>query len=147
KGRIDLLRPVIVGFNATGTPVAQEFPVWQASAALLFKCFGTWFGWANLTSILFMVAALWPLFQIAKPQLGERGAWWTLIIFTAQPLIFYEGGRASVDGSCLTFMLWFLFFAEKLIRTGQFKWFLPAVLFGALSATTKAPFFFCAGLA
>lgn len=147
KGKIDLLRPVIVGFDATGTPIAQEVPIWQACAALLFKCFGTWFGWANVTSLLFMLAALWPLFQIAKAALGERGAWWSLIVFVAQPLIIWHSGGASTDGSCLTMMLWFVYFGEKLVRTAELKWFLPAILFGALTATTKAPFFFCAGLA
>jgi len=146
KGKIDLLRPVIVGFNAGGTPIAQEIPVWQATAAIFFKCFGPWFGWANLTSCLFMIAGLWPIFQLAKTALGERGAWWSLVFFTAQPLIFWLGGRGGTDGSCLTFMVWFLFFAEKLLQTAQFRWFLPAVFFGTMSATTKAPFFFCAGL-
>src|SRR5215471_11239082 len=48
-GSIDLLRPVIVGFNATNTPTAQEFPLWQAIAALVFKVTrSTWYGWANL---------------------------------------------------------------------------------------------------
>ncbi|HLX69289.1 MAG TPA: glycosyltransferase family 39 protein [Verrucomicrobiae bacterium] len=147
KGRIDLLRPVIVGFDATGSPIAQEVPIWQATAALFFKCFGLWFGWANVTSLLYMIAGLWPVFQIAKSALGERGAWWTLILFVAQPLIFAEGGRGGTDGSCATAMFWFLFCAEKLVRSGEFKWFFPSVIAGALSATTKLPFFFCAGLA
>ena len=146
KGKIDLLRPVIVGFNATGTPIAQEIPLWQATAAVFFKCFGPWFGWANVTSILYIIAAFWPVFQLAKPTLGVRGAWWALVFFTAQPLIFWEGGHGGTDGSCLTFMLWFLFFVAKLVESGQLKWFIPAVLFGVLSATSKAPFFFCAGL-
>jgi hypothetical protein len=146
KGRIDLLRPVIVGFDATGSPIALEVPIWQATAALFFKCFGLWFGWANVTSLLYMIAGFWPVFQMAKSVLGERGAWWTLILFAAQPLIFWEGGRGGTDGSCGTAMFWFLFFAEKLVRSGEFKWFFPSVLTGALSATTKLPFFFCAGL-
>jgi hypothetical protein len=146
KGKIDLLHPVIVGFNATETPMALEIPIWQASAAVLFKCFGPWFGWANVASLVFMMGALWPLFQIAKNALGVRGAWWALVFFTAQPLVFFESGNGSTDGSCLTFMIWFLFFADKMVQSGQFKWFFPAMLFGALSATSKMPFFFCAGL-
>lgn len=146
RGKIDLLRPVIVGFDATGTPIAQEVPIWQACAGLLFKCFGTWFGWANVTSLLFMIAGLWPLFQLARAALGERGAWWSLIALVAQPLIIWHSGGASTNGSCLTMMLWFVFFGEKLVRTAEFKWFLPATLFAALSATTKAPFFFFGGL-
>jgi hypothetical protein len=146
KGKIDLLRPRIVGFDANDVPIAQEVPLWQAATAVCFKCFGLWFGWANVVSLLFTLAGLWPMFQLAKVALGDRGAWWALIFFIAQPLVFWEGGKGGTDGSCLTFLLWFLFFEEKLVRTGEFKWWLPAIIFGALSATSKAPFFFCAGL-
>jgi hypothetical protein len=97
-------------------------------------------------SLLFTLAGLWPMFQLAKVALGDRGAWWALIFFLAQPLVFWQGGRGGTDGSCLTFLLWFLYFEEKMVRTGEFKWWLPAIFCGALSATSKAPFFFCAGL-
>jgi len=147
KGRIDLLRPVIVGFNANGAPTAYEFPIWQAAAAVFFKLFGLWFGWANLTSLLFMLAGGWPLFQIARLYLGVRGAWWTLVFFIAQPLVFFEAGRGGNNGCCCTFAVWFVFFGERLVRTGQIGWTIPAALFGALSAVTNASFFFCAGLA
>ncbi len=146
KGRIDLLNPRVVGFNANQAPTPQEVPLWQATAAVLFKVFGHWFGWANVASLLFAGAGLWPLFQMAKASAGERAAWWTLIFFVTQPLVFYYAGRGGTDGSCLTLTLWFVYFADLLVRTGQARWWLPAAFFGALSATTKMPFFFCAGL-
>ena len=37
---IDLLRPVIVGFNAKGSGTPQELPLWQAAASVGFKLFG-----------------------------------------------------------------------------------------------------------
>lgn len=147
EGPIDLLRPIIVGFNANDAPTALELPIWQAVAALLFKAFGTWTGWANLASLLFLVAGLWPLFQLARTYLGPRGAWWTLVCYAAQPNIVFLGGRGGTDGSCLTLTVWFMYFAERLIREGRWKWFVPAAVFGTLSAVTKAPFFFSAGLA
>src|SRR5438477_5605063 len=51
KGPINLLKPVVIGFNLNDTPTPQELPVWQASAGLAFKLFGSWFGWANLVSL------------------------------------------------------------------------------------------------
>ena len=75
KGPIDLLRPTMVGFNATGTPTAQEFPVWQAAAGLVFKItHSTWYGWANIVSLLLFATALWPFFQLARHYVGERAA-------------------------------------------------------------------------
>ncbi len=147
KGRIDLLRPVITGFNAGNTPTPQELPLWQAAAAILFKLFGTWLGWASVASLLFGLATLWPLFQLARAHMGETAAWWALLFFLAQPLVVQLSGCGGTDGSCLTFMVWFVYFADLMLRTGRVRWLWPSAVFGALSAVTKAPFFFCAGLA
>lgn len=146
RGQIDLMHPVIVGFNAGDTPTPLELPLWQATAALLFKGFGMWTGWANVASLLFGVAALWPLFKISKTYASERTAWWTLIIYSSLPLIFYYNGRACTDGSSLTFTLYFIYFADLMVRTRQWRWLLPSMIFGSLSAVSKAPFFFCAGI-
>jgi len=50
---IDLLRPVIVGFNANNAPTPLEFPLWQSAASLPLRWFGGWLGWANIVSLLF----------------------------------------------------------------------------------------------
>lgn len=146
-GPINLLKPVIVGFNATETPTAQELPVWQAAAGLIFKLtHSNWYGWANLVSLLFFSMGLWPFFQLARQYAGERAAWWTMAFFLTQPLIVIMAGEASTDGFCLVATIWFLFFADKMIRTGNLWWWLPAALLAALSAISKLPFFMAAGL-
>jgi len=146
-GPINLLRPIIVGFNATGTPTALEFPLWQATAGLIFKLTGsTWYGWANLVSLVLFGTALWPFFQLARRYLGERAAWWATAFFLSEPLIVVMAGEAATDGFCLAVSLWFLFFADKMIRTGNAVWWLPTVLFAVLSAVSKLPFFMAAGL-
>src|SRR5207245_780638 len=145
-GPINLLRPVIVGFNATGTPTAQELPLWQAAAALVFKATNsTWYGWANLVSLLLFATGLWPFFQLARQYVGERAAWWSIVFFLAQPLIIAMSGLAGTDSFCLVLTIWFLFFADKLIRTGHPRWWLPTALFATLSALSKLPFFMAAG--
>ena len=147
RGPINLLRPVMVGFNANGSPTAQELPLWQAAAGLVFKAAGsTWYGWANLVSLLAFATALWPFFQLARHYVGERAAWWGTACFLAQPLIVVEAGYASTDAFCLVLTVWFLFFADKMIRTGNAWWWVPATLFAALSAVSKFPFFMAAGL-
>lgn len=146
-GPINLLRPVIVGFNATGTPTLQEFPVWQGAAAVAFKATGsTWYGWANIVSLLLFSTSLWPFFQIARRYVGERAAWWSMAFFLAQPVIIINAGDAAADGFCLVVTIWFLFFADKMIRTGKAGWWIPTALFAALSAISKLPFFAAVGL-
>ncbi len=147
KSGIDLLGPVVVGFTATGTPTPLEVPFWQSLAALMFRSFGFWFGWANLLSLALFSAGLWPLHSLVRTYLGSRGAWWTLIFLMAQPILILISGQASADGLAFTFSLWFLFFAHNLVRTGAAVWLGPAAIFGALAAVTKLPLFMCAGLA
>jgi hypothetical protein len=146
-GSINLLKPVIVGFNATGSPTPQELPVWQATAGLAFKITGsTWYGWANLVSLVFFAAGLWPLFQLARQYVGERTAWWSMAFFLAEPLIVVYAGNASTDGFCLMVTVWFLFFADRMMRSGQIRWWPPLVFFACLAAISKMPFFMTAGL-
>lgn len=146
KGSIDLLHPVIPGFNATGTPTLLELPVWQALAAGVFRWLGPWFGWANALSLVLFASALWPLHRLVKEYLGERGAWWALIFLLTQPVIIVLSGQASCDGWSFVCAIWFLFFADRLVRTQRAAWLLPVIAWGALSAVEKLPLFMCAGL-
>jgi hypothetical protein len=147
NSRIDLLRPIIVGFNATDTPTAQELPLWQAAAGVVFKITGSrWYGWANLTSLLLFATCLWPLLRLAQEGLGFRGGWWAVIFFLAQPLIVLEAGQAGCDGFCLATAIWFMYFASLLIRTGYWRWWALAALSGCLAAVSKLPFFMAAGV-
>ena len=146
KGSINLLKPVIVGFNLNGAPTPLELPVWQATAALAFKVFGTWFGWANLVSLLFLFSALYPLFKVAE-RFGAAGCgWWAVLLFLAQPSVVIDAGAASPDGEALAAAVWFMFFASRLWEEPRFKWGLLTALAGALAAVSKLPFFMAAGL-
>jgi hypothetical protein len=148
KTKIDLADTVIVGFNATGTPTIQELPVWQMAAGFVFKIFGTsWWGWANIVSLALFLHCLFPLFQTARMFLDERGAWWTLIFFLAEPLVFLNAGSADTNGFCLSMAVWFLYAGAKLVREPGLKWLVPACAFGTLAAVSKLPFFMAAGLA
>ncbi len=145
--QIDLQHTVIVGFNATETPTLQELPVWQAAAGAGFKWFGTaWWGWANVVSLMLFLPCLYPLFQIARQFYGERAAWWTLIFFLSQALVFLYAGEAGTDGFSLAVTLWFWLACVRLIEH-PVKWFLPTAGLGALVALSKLPFFMATGLA
>jgi hypothetical protein len=146
KGSINLLKPVIVGFNLNGAPTPLEFPLWQGAAALAFKLFGPWFGWANLVSLLCFFSCLFPLFKLADRFSGPECRWWTLLLFLAQPLVFLNAGLGGGDGLSLAAAVWFLFFASKLWEEQNLKWLGLTTMFGALAALTKLPFFLAAGL-
>lgn len=144
---IDLLRPMMPGFNVNGVPTAQEFPLWQAAAGLAFRLTNSqWYGWANLVSLLLFASALWPFLQLARHYVGERAAWWSLAFLLAQPLIVVMAGEAATDGFSLAATLWFLFFADRMIRSGNMWYWLPTALFAIISALSKLPFFMAVGL-
>jgi hypothetical protein len=147
RGPINLFKPVITGFNLNGVPTPQELPVWQATAGLALKVLGTWFGWANCVSLLFMASCLYPLFDLARRFGGSDCGWWTLILFLSQPLIVIYAGLASPDGFSLAVTIWFMFFATKIWNDPSPKWAVLAGLTGALAAVSKLPFFMAAGLA
>jgi len=144
--RIDLAHTVIVGFNATETPTIQEFPAWQALAGLALKVFGPWRGWANVVSLAVFFAGLFPFFRIADAVMGRRGAYWSLVFFVSQPLIFEYAGMAGTDGFSMAAALWFLYFSMELVREGELKWLVPACLAGSLTAVSKLPFFMAGGV-
>jgi len=144
--RVDLKDTIISGFNATDTPTIQELPVWQMTAGLVFKLLGTWWGWANVVSLGFFLTCLYPLFQVVRKFYGDRTAWWSLIFFLSQALIFLYAGEAGTDGFCLSVSIWFWFACCRLLEQ-PVKWFLPAAALGALAAVSKLPFFMAVGLA
>jgi hypothetical protein len=147
-GALDLWHPIITGFSANSAPIAQELPVWQATVASIFKITNSdWPGWANVVSLMFFAAGLWPVWQLARQFAGERAAWWTLVFFLAQPLVVFTAGLGSADGFCLMATNWFLFFATRLVTTGRIIWWPPAVIFAGFSVVSKLPFFMAAGLA
>jgi hypothetical protein len=145
--KISLADTIIVGFNATGTPTIQELPVWQAAAGLAFKLLGTWWGWGNVVSLALFLPCLYPLFQVARMYLDERRAWWVLIFFLAEPLVFINAGKAGTDGFSLAMAVWFLYCGVKLVREPGLKWLVLACACGSLTAVSKLPLFMATGLA
>lgn len=143
--RFDLQHTVIVGFNATETPTIQELPVWQMAAGLAFKLLGNWWGWANIVSLVLFLNCLYPLFRITQQFYGDRAAWWSLILFLSQALIFIYAGEAGTDGFCLCVTIWFWFACCRMLDN-PLEWFLPAAAFGSLVAVSKLPFFMATGL-
>ena len=149
KHSIEIGSTQIVGFNATGTPTIQEFPIWQILAGMALKACGPWWGWANVVSILVFITSLYPLYMLGRAFMGHRGGLWTLVFYLTQPLVFQYFGLASTDGTSLTAMIWFLYYGHRLLSTPTFKMSLwtGAVIAGTATALLKLPFFMATGIA
>jgi hypothetical protein len=149
KHSIDIGSTQIVGFNATGTPTIQEFPIWQMFAAMALKTLGPWWGWANVVSILIFITSLYPLYRLGRAFMGHRGGLWTLVFYLTQPLVFRYFGLASTDGTSLTAMIWFLYLGYRLLSAPSFHTLLwaGAVIAGTATALLKLPFFMASGIA
>jgi hypothetical protein len=145
KGSINLLKPVVVGFNLNNTPTPQELPIWQAATALAFKLFGTWFGWANVVSLALFFSCLYPLFRLAESFGGSGTGWWTLLLFLAQPMVFIKSGEGGADGLSIATTVWFMFFATKLWSEPTAMWLVLTIVAGTLAAVFKLPLFTAAG--
>lgn len=147
RGTIDLLHPVIEGFNANQAPAPQELPLWQAAVALFFRHCGESMGWALLVSWLMLVVSIPPVYWLARAAGGADVARWTVWLYLMQPLVFFVGANGGPDGLCLAVTIWFFYFADRHVRTGSAWAWCGAAVFGVLSALTKAPFFLAAGAA
>lgn len=143
---VDLLRPRIVGFTATDTPVPQELPVWQALAGLALRAGGGGWGWANAVSLFLFFAMLGPFYVLVRNWTTPRIAAWSLAFLLAQPIVILYAGVAGADGWSLAVCVGFLCCADRMLTTGRWGWCGAAAFFAALAAVTKAPFFFAAGI-
>ena len=146
RGHIDLMRPVIPGFNANGSPTPLDFPIWQGMTAALMKLLGVWYGWGNVVSLGFLFSSMWALFDLTRRLFSTRAAWWTVLFSLTQPLNILVAGEAGGDGAAWALALWFVYCAYRMMAGGGWRWWPAAALAGCLSATTKAPFFMTAGL-
>jgi len=143
---IDLLHPIIVGFNVNGAPTPQEFPLWQAAAALPLRWFGEWFGWANIVSLLFFATAIYPVFKLGEAIGSTVTGWWTTALLLTQPLIWVQAGQAGTDGLSFSATVWFFYCGYRAISGGRWWWIAPTALTGGLAATQKLPFMIAAGV-
>jgi hypothetical protein len=144
---IDLLRPVIVGFNASGTGTPQELPLWQAAASVGLNLFGGWWGGATLASLLLFTIFLPLFYQTAKWEMDSSFAWFAVALLLAQPVVFHLAGGAQTDGFSLAILLGFVWSAEWLRREpGAPSWTACAIL-ASLLAVTKFPYLMTGGFA
>ena len=147
KEGVNLFQPKIVGFNANDLPTIQEFPWWQAGAACALSVAGGWWGAANIFSLLIFSLGIFPIYRMGKRFFGAGEAWWAVMAFLAQPLVFLYAGTASTDGMCLVAALWAYDRIHAFAIRGGWSRALIAASVGAFSATLKLPFFMAAGLA
>ncbi len=147
KNGIDLLRPIIVGFNATGTGTPQELPLWQAAASVGLNLFGGWWGGATIASLLLFSIFLPFFYQTAKWELGHAFAWLAVALLLTQPIVFHLAGGAQTDGLSLALLLGFIWSAERLRREPSALSWLACSLLAGLLAVTKFPYLMTGGFA
>jgi hypothetical protein len=144
---VDLLKPVIVGFNANNTPTPQEFPFWQAAASLPLCWFGGWFGWANIVSLLLFSTALYPAWRLGATLGGTLVGWWTIALLLCQPLVWIYAGAGAADGTALASSIWFFYCGcRSLEGRRRAPWAIATAATGALAVTLKLPFMMAAGI-
>jgi hypothetical protein len=144
---IDLLRPVIVGFNSSGTATPQELPLWQAAASVGLNLSGGWWGGATIVSLLLFTIFLPCFHQTAKWELNASFAWLVLGLLLAQPVVFHFAGGAQTEGFSLALLLGFVWSAEWLRREPSALSWLACASLASLLAVTKFPYLMTGGFA
>lgn len=142
---VDLLRPVIMGFNATGTGTPQEFPFWQALAGLALRLMGGWRGAATIVSLLLFSLSLPFFWKTAKEDSDAKTAWIALLFLLSQPLVFHLAGGAQTDGLSLALLFFFIYSSESLRTKPSYRVFFVCLLASCLLALTKLPYLMVGG--
>lgn len=143
---IDLLRPVVPGFNATNTGTPQELPLWQGAAALAIRVLGGTWGAATIVSLVIFFSFLPFFWFLARDDLGRLSAWLALILLLSQPIVFHLAGGAQTDGFSLALLLFFVWTSENLRRDKRWENVLICALGATLLAVTKFPFLMVGGI-
>jgi len=144
---VDLLRPVIPGFNATNTGTPQELPLWQTIAGISIRAFGGAWAAATVVSLVAFFSFLPFFWWLVKHDSGHLSAWLALIFLLSQPLVFHLAGGAQTDGLSLALFIFFIWSSENLRREGGEKNFVICALAASLLALTKLPFLLAGGVA
>jgi hypothetical protein len=144
---IDLLRPLIPGFNATGTGTPQEFPIWQALASISMDAFGGWWGGATIASLVLFTLFLPVFCKTANWEAGPLAAAIAIPLLLSQPIVFHLAGGAQTDGFSLALLLGFIWSAENLRRNSALLSLIACAVLAALLAITKMPFLMVGGFA
>ena len=142
---VDLLRPVIIGFNATGTGTPQEFPLWQALAGLALRLMGGWWGAATIVSLLLFSLSLPFFWKAAKEDSDAKTAWIALLFLLSQPLVFHLAGGAQTDGLSLALLFFFFYSSESLRTKPSSSVFFVCLFASCLLALIKLPYLMVGG--
>lgn len=144
---IDLLRPVIPGFNATGTGTPQEFPIWQAFASISMDAFGGWWGGGTIASLILFTISLPAFYKTAQWEAGPLAAAIAIPLLLSQPIVFQLAGGAQTDGFSIALLLGFIWSTENLRRNPALLSWIACAVLAALLAVTKMPFLMVGGFA
>jgi hypothetical protein len=144
---IELLRPVIPGFNATGTGTPQELPIWQTAASLGMDAFGGWWGGATIVSLLLFTFFLPCFYKVADWEAGPLAAAIAIPLLLSQPIVFHLAGGAQTDGLALALLVAFIWSAEFLRRHPSPLSWVTCSFLAALLAVTKMPFLMVGAIA
>lgn len=123
--------------GATSGITGMELPIYNFSAALLYKVFGSDHIWPHLLTVLGAVLGLWFFYGIVVSFSGAdigRMALWAL---ACSPLFFYYSFKIMPDIWMISLLLGAVFLYLHFLKTGRvFAWLFSAVLL-ALSAGIK----------
>jgi len=111
-----------------------QLPLYPFLISILTHVTGNFELSGQLLSIIFSLAALFPLYLIGKSLFGPKAAFWTAILYLVNPLMLYCSVDVLKEG-----LLIFLFFSSlygslRFLQEGRIQWLIFTVVFAAAGA-------------
>jgi Dolichyl-phosphate-mannose-protein mannosyltransferase len=131
------------GDFAGGLIGAIDHPLHPLAVAAVHKVLsgGDWpYAWqtaAQVTTVLTLVLALFPIYLLGRELFDETTAWLACLFVFANPVIGSVAVNVLSESTFLLFWTWGLWGAVRFLREGRFVWLPPTIGCGALAYLTR----------
>jgi uncharacterized membrane protein len=88
----------------------------------------------QLLSIIFSLAALFPIYWIGRSLFGPRAAFWTAILYLINPLMLHSSVDVLKEGLLVFLFLSSVYCSLRFLQEGNARWLIWTVVFSAAGA-------------
>jgi hypothetical protein len=114
-----------------------ELPLYPFLISLLNHITGNFELSGQLLSIIFSLAALFPLYFIGKSLFGPRAAFWTTILYLVNPLMFNCSVDVLKEGLLVFLFLSSVYCSLRFLQEAKGRWLIWTVAFSAVGALVR----------
>jgi hypothetical protein len=111
-----------------------QLPLFPFLISILTHLTGNFELAGQLISIIFSLAALFPIYWIGRSFFGPKAAFWTAILYLLNPLMLHSSVDVLKEGLLIFLFLSSVYCALRFLLEGQWRWLFGTVAFSLTGA-------------